>query len=203
MKKLILLVMLVLVGATITAQDSERLTFEFGIGGASATGDFDQGDGIGLGVYLNGRYSLRPDFQVGLEYGSAAIVTIAEQDGGGSIDATVIETYLAKAYYLPLNGFFKPFVAVGLGLGIVTVPEITVNNISTVKETSVTGLSWNSEAGFYLGGFKVGVSYTYAPKPEAESLSYTTDSGYVTYHKSEADFNATYLQYTIGWAFTF
>jgi hypothetical protein len=123
--------------------------FQFGIGfiGGAPTGEFDEINNFGAGIYLEGIFGVNAKTNIGLE-GSA--IYFAEVDPGStsSTDPTVMVPILITGVYDFWDAKWTPYAGVGVG------PYIIDNEF-----TNKTKVGVNPRVGVYFGSLNLGVGY--------------------------------------------
>ncbi len=121
----------------------------------------------GLGGYLEPKYALNENIDLGLLIGVNVFAGISEdaligQRGSVEIDALTVSTFLATGTYRFSTKGVTPYA--GLGLGIYAIEGasvgVTIRGMTTTaKEDGDTKFGFAPRAGVYLGRVNLGVSY--------------------------------------------
>lgn len=178
---------------------SAHAQFEFGniFGGANLAyakpiGNFSEfaKGGISYNTVLG--YHLTENIGVGIEYGGA--VTAAIDDGGGfDIYLYGLSNYLAKGWYSPTTGAFRPYVGLGLGLSKVAEPDVTIGDDPTIEGAKRVGLGANLELGLNIKGFNLFYSFNHSGKVAKEPV----------FFEEAANLAVNYHRFGIGYIYNF
>jgi len=173
MKKLIFSALFVFAAILSQAQEEGKFRVGLNLGGAFPSG------GFGVMGDLEAKYNLSDNMNVGIRFGSAALVKDIEQDGAGDpieADVSAQGSYLGTFdYYFPLSGSFTPFV--GAGAGIVSIAAVSIEDGD--DEEDFTGLDASSKfggmlrGGFEAGKFRLTMEYNLVPKSTIEAVDGT------------------------------
>lgn len=159
MKKSILLIAFVFVCLTSFGQVRVGL----GLLGGAPSGDFGDLADFGIGGYIEPKYSLTDNLEVGVHL-AWMVFAGADLDVGGtsaSVSATKIIPILAVAqYYFPVPGV-KPYVGIGIGPYNVDFGNFSASGTggATGDSGSETKIGFAPKVGINLGGFDIGVAY--------------------------------------------
>ena len=154
MKKLILSICAIALFAyTASAQFHIELGPNFNL----PQGDFADSYKLGIGFYIEPKYAMNENIDLGLYIGSNGF---AGEDiaGGGSVSATAIVPVLATGTYRFSDGKVTPYGGLGLGMYFAKGAEVTVNNVTTEGESS-TEFGFAPRAGVYIGRMNLGAAY--------------------------------------------
>ncbi len=163
-----------LLGVNVNAQ---KIAIGGGLGAAKLTGDLGKDGSFGLQYLLEGKYFFTDQLAAGLEYNGNAIAF--GNDGGlFGVSAYGATLYLAKGEYFLTNGTVQPYVGLGLGLGQISTPEITVSdgtgNSSTIPSESSFNLAVSPRLGVQISSFALEFAYNITGKTPKSELQNTT-----------------------------
>lgn len=157
MKKLLLTTALV---AVFAVSANAQFHVELGINFNSPQGDFGDSYDLGVGAYIEPKYALTENIDLGLLIGSNGFAGADIDTGLGtaSLDATSIVTILPTGTYRFSTGSITPYA--GLGLGMYLAEEFTVSTSGDLEADGRTGeFGFAPRAGVYLGRLNLGVAY--------------------------------------------
>lgn len=130
----------------------------------------DAGSG-GFNWNLHGHYGLTENIKVGLEYNTAAILAVDDDnDDLTSISGWGVHSYSAKGWYYFMTGKFKPYAGVGLGMSRIVEPDFSEDLIGKTR----LGFNGNAELGLQFGGVYIAYRFHFGAKT-AKELAYFTD----------------------------
>lgn len=158
MKKILLcLSAVILFGFTASAQFHIELGPNFNL----PQGDFADSYDLGIGFYLEPKYAMTENIDVGLYIGSNGFAGGDFTQGGvsGSAAATAIVPVLATGTYRFSTNNVTPYAGLGLGMYFAKGAEITVAGGGTVEGESESKFGFAPRAGVYLGRLNLGVAY--------------------------------------------
>lgn len=189
---LILFVSLLSVG---TAQfEIENLFGGANIGYAKPLGDFSEFAKGGFTYNVQLGYKLNDNFSVGVEYLSAvtAAIDTTLETGLFGVNLYGLNGYYAKAWYKFLDGSFKPYGALGLGLSQFSEPDVTVGT-DTVEGASRMGFGANAEIGFVIKNFNLSYAFVLGGKSATEPV----------FNDKVADLGIVYHKFSVGYLYNF
>jgi hypothetical protein len=182
MKKLLLVALIALGGLLqANAQEADRFRFDFDLGYA-----IPQGGGGGVAFYLEPKWNIKDNMNVGFRLGAAAVAKELNSNGDsleGEIGANA--SYLGTFDYFFSNGSssFVPFVGAGLGYYSVASVEFDDNFDGTSELEGSGQIGGMVRAGFNWGKFKVSLDYNIVGKSDLQNLDGqvvgTTKNGYL------------------------
>lgn len=196
MKKYLLsLALMLFIGASVNAQfDLDKLYGGINIGYANPIGDFSEYAKGGLTYNAQAGYYLTDNVGVGFEYAAALTASFDESGDTGLFGLNIfgLNGYYAKGWYKFMDGFFKPYVAVGLGLSQFSEPDLTIGTES-VTGASRFGFGANGELGLVLGGFNLSYAFVYGGKTAKEPV----------FNEEVVDLNILYHKFSVGYIYNF
>ena len=156
MKKVLLSAVVALACFTASAQFHVELGLNFN----SPSGDFGDSYDLGVGAYIEPKYALTENIDLGLLIGSNGFAgaDIDTGAGTGSVDATGILTILPTGTYRFTSNKVTPYA--GLGLGMYFVRAIEVDGVEIGESESEFGFA--PRAGVYIGRMNLGLAYNLA-----------------------------------------
>lgn len=157
---------------------AQKIALGAGIGMAKLTGELGEGGSFGLNYFLEGKYFLTDQFNVGLEVNSSGIAFGNEGSVLG-VAAYGSREFLAKAEYFFLDSKVTPYAGLGLGLSRISTPEqtYTINSeTTTIPSESKVNLGISPRVGLMLGGFGIEFTYNLAGKTPISEFSNVTAS---------------------------
>lgn len=174
MKNVIIVLSVLLFGFAVTANAQEKGKFRVGLDLGFTV---PSSGGGGMLFYLEPKYNIQDNMNIGLRIGGAAMVrdlvyfsNTDNASGKLSINASYVLTY---DYYFKSKGSnFAPFV--GAGLGWMAFASFEVD--STVDPDDYGSLSANSafapvlRAGFEASKFRLSLDYNFIPKSDLVNL---------------------------------
>jgi hypothetical protein len=148
-----------------------------GLGGSKLTGDLGKGGSFGLDYYLEGKYFVKDQLAVGLEYNSAA-VGYASPGSLLGISFYGNTSVFAKGEYFFTTGKVRPYAGLGLGVAKLSTPELTFTSggkTTTIPEESKINVGISPRIGLMLGNFGVEFNYTLSGKtPKSTVINVVT-----------------------------
>lgn len=183
MKKSILVMALLLISLVSYSQREGAFRVGLDLGFVPASG------GAGISYYLEPKYNIKNNMNVGLRIGGAAIARDIEDNGGPTlVTATGVASYLGTFdYYFPNGKSFVPFVGGGLGYA----EALSVRgdeNLEVTSQSTTGGFGGVIRGGFEWGKFRMGLEYNFVPK---SNLYYDT-------FDSHEDISNSYFAITLG-----
>lgn len=158
MKKLILTVFAV---AALGYSSMAQFHVELGLNFNSPQGDFADQYDLGIGAYIEPKYALNENIDLGLLIGANGFAG-ASQDVGGvtvSAEALTATTVLATGTYRFSTKGVTPYAGLGLGIYAFKAAEISVAGGGVDIGESNTEFGFAPRAGVYLGSLNLGVAY--------------------------------------------
>lgn len=157
MKKVLLCISAVLLFA-ITA--SAQFHIELGPNFNLPQGDFADSYDLGIGFYLEPKYAINENIDVGLYIGSNGFAGGDIVQGGvsGSAAATAIVPVLATGTYRFSSNSVTPYAGLGLGMYFAKAAEVTVGTVTASGE-SESNFGFAPRAGVYIGRLNLGAAY--------------------------------------------
>lgn len=173
MKNLIVVSAVLIFGFAVTANAQEKGKFRVGLDLGYTV---PSSGGGGLLFYLEPKYNIQDNMNIGLRIGGAAMVrdlvyysSTDDASGKVAVNASYVLTY---DYYFKTEGSnFAPFV--GAGLGWATFASVEVDTAQDPDDFG--GLSANSafapviRAGFEAAKFRLSLDYNFAPKSDLQN----------------------------------
>lgn len=163
MKKLILSL---LIFAAITVTANAQFHVELGLNGNLPQGDFSDAYSLGVGFYLEPRYAMTENIDVGLHLGINAFAggDIDAAAGGGlgvdsEVSAAGIVPVLATGHYRFASGKVTPYGGLGLGMYFVKTGDVSASTGGTVEGESSSEFGFSPRAGVFVGRMNLGVTY--------------------------------------------
>jgi hypothetical protein len=162
---------------------------------ANPVGDFSTYAKGGFSYNLVVGYKIKENIGVGFEYGgalTAAILPDSIQTGILGINLFGLESYLLKGWYqFGESETFKPYASVGLGVAVVSEPEITTGT-STIGEKR-TGLGASLELGVVIKSFNISYSFNASGRTPKEPA----------FTQFAADLGVNYHRFGVGYIYNF
>ena len=173
MKKVILFALLALSVANLYSQEKGKFRVGLDLGYVPAGGG-----GGGL-LYVEPKFNIQDNMNIGLRFGGAAVVRDLVVSNNEEFTAEVagIGSYVGTYdYYFHKSGSgnsFAPYIGAGLGYYSLANVEIDdPSNNSNVLNPSVSGVFGGLiRGGFEWAGFRMGVEYNFLPESDLENLS--------------------------------
>ncbi|MEP1094495.1 MAG: hypothetical protein ABJG78_05265 [Cyclobacteriaceae bacterium] len=157
MKKLFLTVFAVgVLGYSSMAQ----FHIELGPNFNSPQGDFADAYDLGIGFYIEPKYAITENIDLGLYLG--ANVFAGADIAGVSLDAQTLNPYLATGTYRFSTNKVTPYAGLGLGLYVAKAVEVTttINGVTTTDPgESNSEFGFAPRAGVYVGRLNLGLAY--------------------------------------------
>ncbi len=177
MKNLLTCALLMLGLMIVGNVNAQKIALGGGLGGAKLTGDLGEGGSFGLQYLLEGKYFFTDQLAAGLEYNGNAIAF--GNDGGlFGVSAYGATLYLAKGEYFLTKGTVQPYVGLGLGLGQISTPEITISDgsggSSTIPSESSFNLAVSPRLGVQISSFALEFAYNFSGKTPKSELQNTS-----------------------------
>lgn len=157
-------------------------------GWAQPVGKFTEIANGGLNYNIEAGYRIMDKLGVGIEYSASATLGIG--DNGLNIYGET--SYLAKANYRFLDRRFSPYAGLGLGLGQVSEPDLTINDVTTEGATAF-GFSTVIEAGLDIYGVILAYRFNYSGNTPKEPV----------YNVNGANIPVTMHQFVVGYVYKF
>jgi outer membrane protein W len=159
MKKVILsLCAIVLFSYTASAQFHIELGPSFNL----PQGDFADSYDLGVGFYLEPRYAMTENIDLGLHIGIGAFAGGDLAGGGGDVSAAGITPVLATGHYRFSTNKVSPYAGAGLGMYFVKTGDVSVSGGGTIEGTSDSEFGFAPRAGVFIGRMNLGVAYNIA-----------------------------------------
>lgn len=183
---------------SLTLTFSAQAQFDFGriFGGANLAyakpiGEFSQfaAGGIAYNTVLG--YKLTDHVNVGVEYGGALTLSV-DDTNDLEIYLYGLSNYLAKGWYSPLDGGFRPYVGVGLGLAKVSEPDVQIQNELT-RGAERVGIGANIELGLNIKGFNLAYTFNRSGKVAKNPV----------FFENVSNLGVNYHRFGIGYVFNF
>lgn len=155
-------ILFVLVAIVASYSASAQFHIELGLNFNSPKGKFADTYKLGIGGYLEPRYALNENIDLGLLI-NQSVFAGADLDtgtGNGTVDATGVLLLLPNATYRFSKNKITPYA--GLATGIYAFQSVQVSNTSenTIeKRDAKTKLGFAPRAGVYLGRLNLGLAY--------------------------------------------
>lgn len=190
MKKLLLSVLFActFVSMAFSQFEIENLYGGTTFGWAQPIGKFTEIANGGLNYNIEAGYRIMDKLGVGLEYSSSATLGI----GDSGVNIYGESSYLAKANYRFLDRRVSPYAALGLGLGRVSEPDLTINGETTVG-AKAWGFSTVLEAGLDIRNFIVAYRFNYTGNTPKEPV----------FNPNGANIPVTMHQFVVGYIYKF
>mgnify|MGYP006179671129 CR=1 FL=1 len=183
MKKSILVIAFLLISLVSYSQREGAFRVGLDLGYIPASG------GAGLSYYLEPKYNIKDNMNIGFRIGGAAIASDIDDTGGSTfVTATGVGSFLGTFDYYFKNGkSFVPFV--GGGLGYASALSVRANEDSDISGQTVTGgFGGVIRGGFEWGKFRMGLEYNFVPKSKL----------YYDNIESNEDISNSYFAITLG-----
>lgn len=153
MKKVLLCISaVILFASTASAQFHIELGPNFNL----PQGDFGDAYDLGVGFYIEPKYAINDNIDLGLVIGSNGFA--GADFGGQSFGATGALVILPTATYRFSTNTVTPYAGLGLGLYNFKGAEVTVNSV-TLEGESESKFGFAPRAGVYIGRLNLGVAY--------------------------------------------
>ena len=138
---------------------------ELGLNFNSPSGDFGDVYDLGIGAYLEPKYALNENIDLGLYIGANAFAG-ADLDLGGvgtaSVSGTSVTPILATGTYRFMESNVTPYAGLGLGLYSADIASVSVGANNAAVEESTTEFGFAPRVGIYLGRLNLGIAYNIA-----------------------------------------
>lgn len=157
MKNLLLSTLFLLV---VCVSANAQFHVELGLNFNSPQGDFADSYDLGVGVYIEPKYALNDNLDLGLLIGSNGFAG-ADFSAGGvatSVGATSVLAILPTGTYRFSDAPVTPYAGLGLGIYSFKGAEVTVAGV-TVETESNSEFGFAPRAGVYLGRVNLGIAY--------------------------------------------
>lgn len=157
MKKLILSICAI---ALFAYTASAQFHIELGPNFNMPQGDFADQYKLGVGFYIEPKYAMTENIDLGLYIGSNGFAGEDFSSGGvsGSASATAIVPVLATGTYRFSTSNVTPYAGLGLGMYFAKGAEVTFGGTTTEGESS-TEFGFAPRAGVYIGRMNLGAAY--------------------------------------------
>ena len=183
--------LVLLLAAPLSAQfDFENVFGGASLGYAKPTGDFEEFAKGGFTYTIVAGYKLTDNLSVGIEYGSAVTASIDTTLSSGilGLESYGLNNYFLRGWYKFLDGGFKPYASVGLGLSTVEEPDVTSGG-NTVEGQSRAGFGADLELGVAIKNFTLSYSYVLGGStPENPTFSTRSGDTSVGYHRFQVGY---------------
>ncbi|WP_436517665.1 hypothetical protein [Ekhidna sp. To15] len=153
MKKVLLSISAVILFATAA---NAQFHIELGPNFNLPQGDFADAYDLGIGFYIEPKYAMSDNIDIGLVIGSNGFA--GADFGGQSYGATSALVILPTATYRFSTNTVTPYAGLGLGLYNFKGAEVTVNSV-TIDGESESKFGFAPRAGVYIGRLNLGVAY--------------------------------------------
>jgi len=164
MKKIIK-VLLVLLMVLVATPSFSQLRFGLGFLAGIPIGDFGDVTDFGAGAYLEAKYAVTGNIDVGAHLGAMGFAG-ADVDVAGtsvSVGSFGVVPLIFTGEYVFLEGPVSPYVGIGIGPYFISGGDIEISGVSTgVSVQSGTEFGFAPEFGIYLSKFNLSVSYNKA-----------------------------------------
>ncbi|MEQ9465942.1 MAG: hypothetical protein RLN88_00950 [Ekhidna sp.] len=144
---------------------SAQFHFEFGLNGNLPQGDAADTYSFGAGVYLEPRYAMSDNLDVGLLIGFNGLA-------GGDINSVgTANTEVSAAAVVPVLGTgtyrfsgnkVSPYAGAGIGLYFVKTGEASVSGMVVAESATESEFGFAPRAGVFIGRLNLGVAYNIA-----------------------------------------
>ena len=153
MKKLLLTAALV---AVFAVSANAQFHVELGLNFNSPQGDFGDTYDLGIGAYIEPKYAMTENIDLGLLIGTNGFAG-ADVDGG-SVDGLAAVTVLPTGTYRFSANNITPYAGLGLGMYFFEGASVDIGGVS-VEEDGETEFGFAPRAGVYVGRLNLGVAY--------------------------------------------
>ncbi len=164
MKK-IMNVLLVVLMVLMTTPSFSQLRFGLGLLGGIPVGDFGDVADFGAGAYLEGKYAVTENIDVGVHLGAMGFAgaDIGVSGTSVSVGSFGIVPLLFTGEYVFLGGPVSPYAGIGIGPYFISGGDVSVSGSSVGGSVSSgTEFGFAPEFGVYLGKFNLSISYNIA-----------------------------------------
>lgn len=207
MKRSLLLLLVLVIAGSSHAQDYRKLKGSFHFGFVSP-----QGGGVGFGYTIEPGFRITDQLAVNMRLEGTIFTRDLDPVEGQSLDVGVggIFSGTVNGVYYLMDGKFRPFVGVGLGMYFPASFEVTASvddNTGAETGTSSTlepdpAFGFYPRIGFDFGHFNFVVDYNIVADSESETTSVVTETNGVTTSTREVKETVTlensYLMVKIG-----
>jgi len=142
---------------------SAQFHLELGLNFDSPSGDFKDSYDLGFGGYLEPRYAINENIDVGLHIGA---IGFAGGDFSGAANADVsaaaVTPVLATGHYRFTTNKVAPYAGLGLGLYFVKTGEVTANNQVLAESETESEFGFAPRVGVFIGRMNLGIAYNTA-----------------------------------------
>jgi hypothetical protein len=175
MKKISTVVVLILLAAVaVNAQEYKKFRVGTGIGYAMPGGE---GSGGGILWALEPGYRVNDKILANFRYEAAAIIRGTVDATSASFDIAGIGSYTVNGQYYLMDGGFRPYVGLGLGMFSIAAASVEGNSSGgSVSETAGTKFGFYPRLGFDARHFTINIDYNFIPNTEATITSGTTST---------------------------
>ena len=188
MKKITsVLCFLLLAAVAVNAQEYKKFRVGTGLGYAKASGEGASG---GVLWALEPGYRVNDQILANLRIEGAAIIRGTADATSASLDIAGISSYTVNGQYYLMNGGFRPFVGVGIGMFSIAKASIDAGSSTSVAESAGTKFGFYPRLGFDAGHFTLNLDYNIVGNTKAV----VTDGSTV----SSTEFKNSYIGIRIG-----
>jgi hypothetical protein len=140
---------------------SAQFHVELGLNFNSPQGDFADQYDLGVGAYIEPKYALNDNIDLGLLIGANGFAGATQSIGGvtTSAEAITATTVLGTATYRFTSSGITPYGGLGLGIYAFKAAEISVGGGAAVTGESNSEFGFAPRAGVYLGRLNLGAAY--------------------------------------------
>jgi hypothetical protein len=173
MKKITSVLCFVLLAAVaVNAQEYKKFRVGTGLGYAMPGG---KGSGGGVLYAIEPGYRINDQILANFRIEGAAIIRGTVDETSASFDIAGISSYSLNGQYYLMNGGFRPFVGVGLGMFSIAAAKVEGNSSGGgVSETAGTKFGFYPRLGFDAGHFTLNIDYNFVPNTKAVISGGTT-----------------------------
>lgn len=169
MKKIAIVVVTFIFFTSSNAQDANKFRVGLDLGIVPAK------KGFGLAFFLEPKYNVKENMNIGLRLGSTAIIKNTNTSSNpisGSLEG--IGSYTGTFdYYFPNGDNFVPYIGGGVGYNQIVNVVLTdignQDNVNKIPNSNVIG--GLIRGGFELGKFRLGLEYNFLPKTTAYTIA--------------------------------
>ena len=124
-------------------------------------GDFADSYDLGIGFYIEPKYAMTENIDLGLYIGTNGFAGGDFTQGGisASAAATSIVPVLATGTYRFSESTVTPYAGLGLGMYFAKGAEITIQGVGTSEASSESKFGFAPRAGVYIGRLNLGAAY--------------------------------------------
>ncbi len=142
---------------------SAQFHVELGLNFNSPSGDFGEVYDLGIGAFLEPKYSITENIDLGLYLGANGFAGADIAGTTASVDATSVTPILATGTYRFVDSKVTPYAGLGLGIYSASIAGASVGiTTASVTEESTTEFGFAPRAGVYLGRMNLGIAYNIA-----------------------------------------